>query len=329
MTTEAARQAEPARSGVVVVLGAGRSGTSLLTRGVQSLGVDLGTRLRPGSGKNPTGFFEDRDLLALNQRLKRLLGVRGHSLRLIESQEWQAPAVQALQREAVDTVRRRFGASPLWGFKYGRTLRFLPFWTGVFRDLGLAPRYVVALRNPLSVARSRARLHPERGRTTWTGLEWLVNVVPYFRELRGRPLVVVDFDTLVDEPAAQLQRVAAGLELPLGDAEQAAVGEFAQSFLRKGMRHSRFGLEDLRADAALPPLVTESYSWLYRLAHDRVTPADDILWHDWHRLEIQLRELAPLLREMDWLRARLESARRNPFSPWLSLRQLWRDWRSR
>jgi hypothetical protein len=40
----------------VVVLGAGRSGTSAATRGLQALGVDLGDRLRPGGGKNPTGF---------------------------------------------------------------------------------------------------------------------------------------------------------------------------------------------------------------------------------------------------------------------------------
>ena len=41
----------------IVIVGVGRSGTSAITRGVQALGVELGGHLRPGGGKNPTGFF--------------------------------------------------------------------------------------------------------------------------------------------------------------------------------------------------------------------------------------------------------------------------------
>ena len=140
----------------VVVLGAGRSGTSAITRGIQAIGVDLGDHLRPGGGKNPTGFFEDQDLLSLNKRLKRALRIRGDSVRLIEEAEWQADAVRLLHDEAVATIRRRFGGVSLWGYKYGRTLRLLPFWRAVYEALDLDVRYVVALRNPLSVARSRA-----------------------------------------------------------------------------------------------------------------------------------------------------------------------------
>src|SRR5512147_1527098 len=108
----------PARQRAIVVLGAGRSGTSAITRGVQALGVELGDHLRPGGGKNPTGFFEDQDLLAINKRLKRLLRIRGDSIRLIEPEEWHTPAVRSLQQEAIETVRRRFGPYPLWGYKY-------------------------------------------------------------------------------------------------------------------------------------------------------------------------------------------------------------------
>ena len=327
MTTDPAPGA-PAGSSVVLVLGAGRSGTSLLTRGVQALGVDLGDRLRPAGGKNPTGFFEDRDLLSLTKRLKHALNVKGHSVRLLGDEEWQAPAVQALQREAVETIRRRFGNTPLWGFKHGRTLRFLPFWEDVFRELDMETRYVVALRNPLSVARSRAKLHPERGRPTWSCLEWLTNVVPYFHLLRGRPFAVVDFDNLVDAPAAQLERAAAGLALPVDEAIRTSIDDFAQRFLRTGMRHSRYTLEDLRADPDMLPLLIEAYVWLDRLARDETGPADEALWRDWQRIENHLRELAPLLQEMDWLRGRLERTRWDPFSPGTALRQLWRDWRS-
>ena len=231
MTTEvlpAPTRSLPARSVAVVVLGAGRSGTSAIARGVQALGVDLGDRLRGPGGKNPTGFFEDSELLAFNKRrLKPALGIRGHTLRLIADAEWQTPELLALRRDAVELVRRRFSASPLWGYKYARTLRFLPFWLGVYRELGLDARFVMALRNPLSVGRSRTQLDAQRGRATWTGLEWLVNVVPFFRELRGHALVVVDYDALIDAPAAQLWRIAHRLELPIDAAiAQAGIADY-------------------------------------------------------------------------------------------------------
>ena len=54
----------------------------------------------------------------------------------------------------------------------------------VFHSLDLDVRYVLAVRNPLSVARSRAKLNPQRGTQEKSDLEWLVNVVPYFREVR-------------------------------------------------------------------------------------------------------------------------------------------------
>ena len=123
--------------------------------------------------------------------------------------------MRALQEEALDVIRRRFGASPLWGYKYGRTLRLLPFWQAVFQAAGIEVRYLVALRNPLSVARSRGQLEPRRGTQEKSDLEWLVNVVPYFREVRRWPFVVVDFDLLMAEPRGQLERVARALELPV------------------------------------------------------------------------------------------------------------------
>lgn len=319
----------PERNVAVVVLGAGRSGTSAITRGIQALGVDLGDKLRPPGGKNPTGFFEDQDLLALNKRLKRELGIRGHSLRLIKPQEWQTSGVQALHDEAVALIQRRFSKSSVWGYKYARTLRMWPFWEAVFDELETDVRYVLALRNPLSVARSRAQLNPERGQQAWSDLEWLVNVVPYFDRVRGHALAAVDFDAMLADPVLQLERVADLLQLPLEAAQKQAIADYAQTFLRPGMRHSQFQLADLAEDARVNNLVRQAYSWLHRLAHDQVQADDPDLWQDWDRIKQALDDLAPLLIEFDRLRVQLNRVRWNPASPAQALAQLWRDWRSR
>src|SRR5262245_8987367 len=276
----------PTQSRAVVVLGVGRSGTSAITRGLVALGVDLGNRLRGATLlKNPTGFYEDTDLLQINKRLKRILDVRGESVRLLPPEWWRQPPVEALQAEAVETIQRRFGASALWGYKYARTLRFMPFWVRVFDAAAVDARYLMAIRNPLSVARSRARLDPWRGTQEQSDLEWLVNVVPYFSAVRERPLVVVDFDLFMADPAAQLERIGRTLDLPLGPKTQEAVRAFGDGFLDPSLRHSRHGADDLERDQRVNRLTRAAYRWLHRLEVDGAELRSPEIWQEWRTSE--------------------------------------------
>jgi hypothetical protein len=311
------------------VVGAGRSGTSALTRGLQALGVELGDRLKAPTGKNPTGFFEDRDLLDIAKRARSALGLGTASVALVEPEDWRRVDLSELEREAAETMHRRFGTAPVWGFKYAQTLRLLPFWEQVFQRAGLDAAFVVAARNPLSVARSRAALDAARGVQEKSDLEWLVNVVPYFRQMAEHPFVVVDYDLLMDDPEAQLERVATRLGLPLDASARAGIRAYADGFLDADRRHTRFSVDDLEKGERLNPLVRDAYRWLYRLASDEISPDARELWDDWARLEATLAAMAPLLRHVDRLEGEL--ARRR-FHPWTALRAAWinlpRPWRS-
>jgi len=295
----------------IFVVGAGRSGTSALTRGLAALGVALGDRLKAPGAKNPTGFFEDEELLEQAKRVRDALGLWSESVALVDPAAFDAPAVAALARETAELVRRRFGASPVWGFKYAQTLRFLPFWERVAQLAALDVGYLVALRSPLSVARSRAKLDPLRGEQEKSDAEWLVSLVPFFRRLARRPFVVVDFDALVEKPEAELARVAERLALPLGPGARAAVAVYARDFLDAGRRHTRFGDRELDADARVSPLARDAYRCLRRLARDEVEASDPALWSEWARIEAALAVQAPLLRQLDRLEASLRR-RRDP-----------------
>jgi hypothetical protein len=317
---------QPAGQRAVVVLGVGRSGTSAITRGLGALSVDLGNRLRSATLlKNPTGFYEDTDLLRINKRLKRILDVRGESVRLLPADWWRQPSVEALHAEAVATIQRRFGDCPLWGYKYARTLRFMPFWVRVFEAAAVDARYLMAIRNPLSVARSRARLDPWRGTQEQSDLEWLVNVVPYFRMVHGRPFVVVDFDLFMADPAAQLERIARGLALPLGAETQTAVRAFGGEFLDPRLRHSQHGADDLDRDPRVNGLTRAAYRWMYRLAVDGADPHAPEIWREWQQIEDQLLALEPVLRHIDRVADNLRFARWNPLGPLQSIPWLWHE----
>lgn len=296
-------------SRAILVVGAGRSGTSAITRGLHALGMELGDKLKPPTDKNPTGFFEDMDLLRIAKRVRSELGLRSESVSLIEDRQWQSPGLDALTEEAVSVIKRRFSGYPLWGFKYAQTLRMLPFWETVMREAGTELQFVVAARNPLSVARSRSKLDPLRGLQEKTDLEWLVNVVPYFRRLAAYRFVVVEYDLLMEDPRGQLRRMAEQLAIPLDARTKQGVEAFASEFLKPGMRHTRFAEDDIRQDPRLNPLTRDAYLWLRRLATDQVDAGDPGLWQDWTRIESQLDADAPILRHVDYLEAELRRKR--------------------
>ncbi|HEY9724289.1 MAG TPA: hypothetical protein V6D47_19970 [Oscillatoriaceae cyanobacterium] len=276
------------RRPLVVVLGMHRSGTSAVTQGLEALGVSLGTELLPANFDNPKGFFEDLRVFDLNERVLGVFGLSWSDLPLITSEQWQSPHLQALRLEARELLQTRLAQYPLWGFKDPRTVRVLPFWNACFEELQLAPRYLVSIRNPLSVVKSLARrdgMSPE-----WAHLLWLVHMVPYLTLIREHPHVVVDFDRLLSAPPHELGRIARALDLT---PDMEAVERYAAEFLSSGLRNSTFQLDDLAADPHLDGLSLQGARLLDALSRDE---GADAFWPEWQSLAGSLQGLAPLLR---------------------------------
>ena len=59
---------------VVVVLGAGRSGTSLMMQILVAMGMQVSKNLIPANISNPEGFFEDADIKEIHAGLISSLG---------------------------------------------------------------------------------------------------------------------------------------------------------------------------------------------------------------------------------------------------------------
>jgi hypothetical protein len=308
------------RQRAVLVLGAGRSGTSLTARALQAVGVDLGNNFKPASRKNPSGFFEDRALLALSKRLRRSLSLRPDSLRLLDDSVWSSPAVNHFLDPFEQTIRAQFGQSRIWGFKYARTMRLLPFWMRLFERMNIEANFLMPIRNPLSVARSREKLDKNRGAQEHSDLEWLVNVVPYFPLVKGHRLVVIDYDQLLTAPMDQLNRIAAGLALEVDETVESEKRNFCENFIRSGLRHSQFTVEELRQSDRINPMIKSAYPWLDRLAKDETDSSNETLWQAWASIHEQLRQLDPILERMDELAKQLRHAQFNPLSPISAIR---------
>ncbi|NTV13323.1 MAG: glycosyltransferase [Desulfobulbaceae bacterium] len=257
---------------LIIVLGMHRSGTSTITRGLQVLGVALGERLIAPKPDNPKGFWEDRDVVALNIEILEALGHSWHSLAPILPEEFAGPIIGELKTRAEELLRHRLSTCACYAFKDPRLPRLLPFWQEVFAQLPARVSYVVAYRNPLSVAKSLAArdgFDREKGYYLW-----LEQMLASLRHTLGQPVVVVDYDRLLAEPATQLQRIATTLDLRFDQGSQ-EFAEYRDLFLEDSLRHSSFSLADLAAEPSLPtPAVALLSKTLTELASDRCRASD-------------------------------------------------------
>ena len=200
---------------VVVALGMHRSGTSLGMSVLAELGIACGRSLVPADRRNPKGFWEHSRIVAVHELLLSSLSRIWHGPEGTHPMPdgWlQSEAAEKAKAQLVDIVAAEVAAaSPrVWGFKDPRTARLLPLWMDVFEKAGVRPIYVLLVRHPATVVRSLKRhngVHEERGQ-----LLWLLHNVDALRWTQGSLRAVVDFDSLVDNPAMQVQRLSRALE---------------------------------------------------------------------------------------------------------------------
>jgi O-antigen biosynthesis protein len=266
-------------SRAVLVLGMHRSGTSAIARGLQMLGVYLGNDFLGPQPDNPTGYWEDRNICEINERLLGMFGLKWEDFVLIDDARWHEREVDKLRSQAVDYLRTEFVNHPLWGFKDPRTIRLLPFWHSVLECIEVEVSYLLMIRNPRSVATS---LFERQGMDAVTShLLWLAYVVPYLNMIADRPFVVTDYDMVMADPRRQLDRIARGLEIPLNERSEAGIEQFAGDFLDPSLRHSFFDPSDFETVPDLGPLTREAYLWLHQLATDQIGTDSPRFWSAW------------------------------------------------
>lgn len=144
-----------------VVVGCGRSGTSLAAGILAESGCDPGADLAPADSGGPTGFFESRQLNEINERLlapydDMFLWRAGYSRQLHEGERWLAVLPWGVHPSApqhLGAAMRAAVPSAPYCCKDPRFGYTLPSWRPFFRDA----LFVCIFRHPLATATSIAR----------------------------------------------------------------------------------------------------------------------------------------------------------------------------
>lgn len=159
---------------VVVVLGSGRSGTSLLMQVMFGFGLQVSENLIPANVSNTEGFFEDLEIKDIQADLYACLNVP-ISVPLPESWLDTDCARLATKRLTKVLSLQLETASGIFGIKDPRISTFLPLWTRVFNPLRVVPKYILAVRQPSSVIVSFIRQYNTPGHVA--ELIWLLRTV--------------------------------------------------------------------------------------------------------------------------------------------------------
>ncbi|MBT6038107.1 MAG: glycosyltransferase, partial [Halieaceae bacterium] len=244
-----------------LICGMHRSGTSLVTKCFECFGYGLGETLMAPSSDNPKGFFEDLDIVNLNDNLLRDNG-----------SYWDAPVFVGqgpLSWDAthldvgVKLLTAKLAREPRLAIKDPRLCLLLPFWRAVAESLNIPLRLCLVFRDPLDVAASLQQrndlpLSIGLGLTQAYWSQLLTDTDP--------DSFVVSYDKFLKHPDVTLGRIATWLERP-SDAQ--TTRHFLDDFLDEDMQHHAHRLENLQETTATSPALAGASQALAQRSNDQ------------------------------------------------------------
>jgi hypothetical protein len=194
---------------IIVTVGMDRSGSSLCSHILHVLGVDLGEELLPAAPDNPTGFWESKEIVRINDAILSELGLLWHSSTFLQPPPvawWRNTSLAPLREAAMRFLQTSISGCRNWGFKDPRTATLLPFWIDIINRIDAEPTCVFALRNPRSVALSLERrdgIHPAYGE-----LLWIQRTLDIVRYIGPAIAAVVNYEDWFINPVERAQALA-------------------------------------------------------------------------------------------------------------------------
>lgn len=258
----------PDRRRLVLVVGVGRSGTSLLGGILGALGFHLPQPEVEADDTNPRGFSEPRWVVDFHSRLLKARRMTVNDSRPGAWQKTFAAAEQAqLRAELREWLSGELAQGEAVVVKDPRTVWFLPLWERCAADLGVPASYVTMLRHPAEVLRSAVKSYGTWQTEASRAAAWLNVALETERVTRDGRRAFIRYDDLVADWRREVERVGPLLDLPLvtdGIAPERA--QAVDAFVDPGLHRNRVRWEDLGVPKRLEELAERAWTELQPLA---------------------------------------------------------------
>jgi hypothetical protein len=265
--------AEPLAGRLVLVTGAGRSGTSTIAGALHLLGLHVPLPVIKPNESNPMGFFESKWPLRFHRRIME---------RAFVEQTDGRPEAQQLMADAVDDDTRaelrswladKALVEPQVVVKDPRSIWVPWLWEETAAGLGYDVGFLTMLRHPAEVLGSRSTYYRDYrpGMSDWQFsvmnlCGWVNGNLVVERQTRGDKRVVLRYNDLITDWRACLQRVRDTFDLSLDDDLQPGHHHEVDDFIDPGLRRHEPSWEGWDLPPELVAIAQEVYDAMSRLA---------------------------------------------------------------
>jgi hypothetical protein len=233
----------PSARRALLVLGMHRSGTSALTRVLGLSGAALPRHKMAPAEDNALGFWESQPIVDAHDSFLEEAGTGWEAIADYPPAMFASDEAAACRRALISLVAWEYGDAALFILKDPRISRLMPLWRPVLSELGITPRIVIMVRNPLEISNSL------KVRSGWSErralLVWLRYMLAAERDTRDLARCFVGYDQLMRDWRGTVDRLSDQLGITFPERSPARQ-ECIDRFIRADLRHHRH-----RTDALL------------------------------------------------------------------------------
>jgi hypothetical protein len=260
---------------LVLVVGVGRSGTSLLSGVLGQLGLHIPKPEVKADDTNPRGFGEPRWVVDFHVRNLRKRRVTINDARpaawATMAQTAEDAAVRAELRE---WLARELDANGAIVVKDPRTSWFLPLWTQVAAELNVTPDFVTMLRHPAETLTSARKSYGTTLTTASRAAAWANVALETELATRGARRAFIRYDDLLAGWRREIARLGERIAYPELVSPDAARAAGVDGFVDPTLHRNRVSWDDLDepVPAALRAVAETAWERLQPLAADGDRP---------------------------------------------------------
>ena len=252
---------------LLLVVGVGRSGTSLLAGILGQLGLHIPQPEVNADDTNPRGFGEPRWVVDFHTRLLQERRVTVNDSR---PAAWEATGNAADDAQAYGELREWLGAElqehGAVVVKDPRTVWFLPLWTRCSQELGVPPSFVTMLRHPAEVLMSARKSYGEWQTPASRAAAWLNVSLESEHLTRDAQRAFIRYDDLLADWRREVGRMGGMLELPMLSRPDDARAAKVDAFVDPGLHRNRVGWEEHDVPAPVRAMADDVWERLQPLA---------------------------------------------------------------
>lgn len=189
---------------IIVVIGQGRSGTSLIMQFLSSLNISTTTCQIDSNNNNPKGFWEDKEIVELE---REFLEKKKPAHLPIPAEDFGNEDAFHLKTRIKEILLKSLeGSAHIFALKDPRISLLFPIWKKVFSECGIEPLYIFACRAPEAFIDSNKIILGDSITQEALEWEWYFRTVSSFYHTNSRIFIAhyEDWFTDPDKQASML-----------------------------------------------------------------------------------------------------------------------------